>query len=170
MSTVTIRRVAPADAHGCAAVHIQAWIEAYTGRMPQAILDARKLENYERGWERMLADPDWRFETWVALIDGEIVGFAQAGIAEDPDDAADGRELGAINILAKAYGTGAGQGLFDAAIGTAASGLWVLDDNPRAQTFYRRNGYAFSGREKLDDRSPLGILRELRMTRPVQSA
>jgi hypothetical protein len=53
--------------------------------------------------------------------------------------------------------------LLDAAIGDRPASLWVLDDNPRAREFYRRNGFAPDGAEKLDER--WGSIREIRMVR-----
>lgn len=168
MGELLVRRAAPADAAACARLHVVTWHEAYTGRMPQEVLDGRSVEQVERAWTHNLTSSDNPYSAWVAVRDGEILGIASsADAATDPEDAADGVELGMLYVYAKAYGSGAGQALFDAAVGASASGLWVLDDNPRAQAFYRRNGYAFNGRVKLDDRWTGGAIRELRMTRPA---
>ncbi len=41
--------------------------------------------------------------------------------------------------------TGAGQLLLDAAIGAGDAYLWMMDDNPRAEAFYLRNGFVRDG-------------------------
>ncbi|HEY5231145.1 MAG TPA: GNAT family N-acetyltransferase, partial [Galbitalea sp.] len=54
-------------------------------------------------------------------------------------------ELLSIYVLAKAYGSGAGQALLDAAIGDRSACLWVAANNPRALSFYRRNRFEVVG-------------------------
>lgn len=163
MSGVEIRDVTPADAEGLARVHTQGWQEAYTGRMPQAILDARTVEDRTRFWADYLERPEARTRTRTAVRDGSIVGFSGWGRSEtDPDLPL----LWGLYVYATEYGTGTGQRLLDAALGDSAAELWVLDDNPRAQAFYRKNRFAFDGTEKLQD-FPGGSIRELRMLRPA---
>lgn len=169
MSKFTVRPIEARDAAGVAYVHVHAWREAYTGRMPLEILDARTVERMTASWERQLADPSNPWRNLVAEDETGIFGFAS--VLDTPTEAPlDGIELGALYVLARAYGNGAGQALFDAGVGTRASGLWVLDDNPRAQAFYRRNGYTMTGEEKTDERYPGGVIRELRMARPGTTA
>ena len=50
-----------------------------------------------------------------------------------------------IYQYSRAHGSGTGQALLDAAIGDAPAYLWVAEDNPRAQAFYRRNGFVPDG-------------------------
>lgn len=68
-----------------------------------------------------------------------------------------------INILASHYGMGVGQALLDAAIGDRPASLWVAEDNPRAQAFYRRNGFALDGARDTIER--LENMAEVRMVR-----
>ena len=77
-------------------------------------------------------------------------------------DPATPTELWAINVLADHHGTGVAQALLDAALGDDDAYLWVVEGNERAQSFYRRNGFAVDGGRKRDER--LGV-DELRMTR-----
>ena len=92
---------------------------------------------------------------------GEVVGFVPVDRARD-DDPATPTELWAINVLADHHGTGVAQALLDAALGDDDAYLWVVEGNERAQSFYRRNGFAVDGGRKRDER--LGV-DELRMTR-----
>lgn len=75
-------------------------------------------------------------------------------------------ELWALYILSSHYGTGLGQALLDAAIGTAPATLWVAEDNPRARSFYARNGFTPDGTRNVD--AAADDLAEIRMTRGGQ--
>jgi GNAT superfamily N-acetyltransferase len=166
VTAVAVRRAVPADAAAIARVHVVGWHEAYTGRMPQSILDRLDLDRLTRvrgellGHEQRLderesAEPAVTERThdlgrtWVAVISGTIVGFAVSGSSRDDPPAA-ALELYAIYVLAAHYGTGAGQALLDAALGDEPASLWVLADNPRARAFYARNGFRPDGAVKND--------------------
>ena len=66
-------------------------------------------------------------------------------------DTAGQGELYAIYVLPEAWGSGAGPLLMAAALsalrenGFAVAILWVLEDNPRAQRFYEREGWTRDG-------------------------
>ena len=80
-----------------------------------------------------------------------------------PAEGRDVAELWGIYLLKAHHGAGLGQKLLDAALGAEPAALWVAEDNPRAQAFYRRNGFAFTGaRDTIDDWEGLA---ELRMAR-----
>jgi ribosomal protein S18 acetylase RimI-like enzyme len=168
MTGLSVRRAVPDDAADIARVRVRSWREAYTGRMPQAILDGLDERRNAEGWGRILRGeyPNPQGTIWVGLAGDEVVGFASSGPGRD-DDAVPGRvELYAIYVLADHYGSGLGRMLLDAAIGDSAASLWVLADNPRAQSFYRRNGFAPDGEVKLDDRWGDPV-REIRLVRPA---
>ena len=80
----------------------------------------------------------------VAYDDGTPVGLA-AGGAPQHTVAPAPVELYMVYTLERAHGSGAGQLLLDAVIGKQAAFLWVLEDNPRAQAFYAKNGFARDG-------------------------
>ena len=166
MGEVTVRRAGVEDAAAIAFVQVTGWHEAYTGRMPQSILDGLDVDRSTRGWHRVLegdTDPE-RGELWVAERDGEVIGFVASGGNRDDDALADSREVYAIYVLAAHYGSGAGQSLLDAAIGDHPASLWVLEDNPRARAFYARNGFVADGAVKDDDQWGEPI-REVRLVR-----
>ncbi|WP_354962164.1 GNAT family N-acetyltransferase [Arthrobacter sp. Bi83] len=58
-------------------------------------------------------------------------------------------ELWGIYLLSAYHGSGLGQRLLEATIGTENAMLWVAQDNPRAQAFYRRNGFSPNGTRKV---------------------
>jgi GNAT superfamily N-acetyltransferase len=167
MGEVTVRRAGEADAPEVARVQVTGWHEAYTGRMPQSILDGLNVDRSTRWWHTLITgdEPlDEPGEVWVAERDGRVIGFSSAGASRDEGGSPDERELYAIYVLAEHYGSGAGQALLDAAIGRSAASLWVLDDNPRARAFYERNGFRPDGSVKDDDRWGEPI-REARLVR-----
>ena len=140
-------RVRPAsvdDARGIAEVHVQAWREAYARHLPAEFLRALTVEPRVDRWAAIIADDVT--DVHIAESGGRIVGWATAGDGRD-DDRPVRRELEGIYVLAELYGTGAGALLLDAAIGTGDAYLWMMDDNPRAEAFYRRHGFARDGRE-----------------------
>lgn len=160
VSQFVIRGADAADAAAIARVHVRSWQETYRGLMPDEVLDAPDfVERRERMWQWVLAAPEQRGRPAVAELDGDVVGIAWAGPARD-DDAPHDWQLNVLYVLAEHHGSDAGQQLIDAVLDDRASVLWVADPNPRAQAFYRRNGFRADGASKGE--SP----REIRMVRP----
>jgi GNAT superfamily N-acetyltransferase len=167
MGEVNIRRADVVDAPEVARVQVTGWHEAYSGRMPQSILDGLDVGRSTRWWHTIISGGkplDAPGEVWVAECDGVVIGFSSAGTSRDADRSPGERELYAIYVLAEHYGSGAGQALLDAAIGRSAASLWVLQDNPRARAFYERNGFRPDGSVKDDDRWGEPV-REVRLVR-----
>ena len=167
MGEIAVRRADAVDAPDVAHVQVTGWHEAYTGRMPQSILDNLNVDRSTRWWHTIISGGqplDAPGEVWVAESDGVIDCFESVGASRDDDTRPGERELYAIYVLAEHYGSGAGQALLDAAIGRAAASLWVLEDNPRARAFYERNGFRPDGSVKDDDRWGEPV-REVRLVR-----
>jgi ribosomal protein S18 acetylase RimI-like enzyme len=167
MSDPVVRRAAVGDAEGVGHVQVTGWHEAYTGRMPQSILDDLDEERSGAFWLRVIERSDLGEpgEVWVAVVDGAVIGFAASGPSTDDDAPPGRRQLFAIYVLAAHYGSGAGQALMDAATGRGAASLWVLEDNPRARAFYERNGFRPDGATQDDARWGEPV-REVRLVRP----
>jgi GNAT superfamily N-acetyltransferase len=157
---VLIRAVRPGDAESGAACHPACWGEAYAD-----IIDPERLA-------RLTAPVAERVELWrhwigdgrpiiVAVDAGEVVGFAVAGFATEPDIDID-FQLYAINVRQAYWGSGVAQRLHDRSVGDRPAFLWVLRDNPRARAFYLRNGYRPDGVEKLDEDFGATIIRMVR--------
>jgi GNAT superfamily N-acetyltransferase len=143
---IVVREAKLADIEGMAAVHVQSWRETYRGLAPDEMLDSPDMqERRERLWTRVLSDPELHHKHALAEHDGQIVGIALAGPADD-EDAPREWQLYVLYLLAAHQGTGAGQQLLDAVIGNQPAYLWVAEPNPRAQAFYRRNGFTPDGR------------------------
>ncbi|WP_086517796.1 GNAT family N-acetyltransferase [Clavibacter michiganensis] len=139
----TVRSAVPADADGIAEVHIRTWQETYAHLLPASYLAGLDVATRAEDWRRTLTSSS-SAPPWVALEGDRIVGFALSGPARDEDPPRP-FQLYAINMVASAHGSGAGQALFDAAVGDSPAYLWAADDNPRAEAFYRRNGFARDG-------------------------
>ena len=147
---VSIRQAVVADAEPLAHLHVDVWDDAYTGLMPQGILDDRRDKVAERvdKWRGILSG---REPTWVAEDSDGLIGFASTGPARD-NDMDDTLELYALYVRASYWGTGVGYALFEIAVGDHAAYLWVLADNIRAIGFYERQGFRLDGTEdELDE-------------------
>jgi ribosomal protein S18 acetylase RimI-like enzyme len=143
------------------AMHVAAWREAYFPHiLSAASFDVVTPEARGARYVDLLTTSTDTI--WLAISGNEIVGHSTAVNAE-PDAPGD-LELVSIYILAKAYGSGAGQALLEAAIGDRSACLWVAAKNPRAISFYRRNGFEPIG-EPVRRTFILDELDEIRMAR-----
>jgi ribosomal protein S18 acetylase RimI-like enzyme len=157
-SRVSIRQAVPADAEQLAHLHVDVWDDAYTGLMPQGILDDRREKVAERvaRWEEILGDAR---PIWLAEDEDGLAGFASAGPARD-NDMEELLELYSLYVRASYWGTGVGYALFEIAVGDRACYLWVLASNDRAIGFYERQGFRLDGTEDEHDEG-----RHVRMVR-----
>ncbi|HZX98041.1 MAG TPA: GNAT family N-acetyltransferase [Dermatophilaceae bacterium] len=93
--------------------------------------------------------------------DGTIIGLATAGATRD-DDAPTAWELYSINVTAAQRGSGLADDLIRVTAGDSDAMVWVLAENARAQSFYRRHGFRMDGATMLDE---VTGATELRMAR-----
>lgn len=162
MSRLRVRPAVPADAPAYVAAHVAAQIATYGPILPPAYAQervaeipeatARLTEQLAEG-QRLIAAGEEPFRRhWVAELDGHIVGIACSGDGPNdwelefhppPPDVS--FMLDRIYVVPEALGSGAGQALFEAAVGDRSAYLWILNDNPRADQFYRRNGFRPDG-------------------------
>ena len=158
---VTIRRAAVADAPDLARLHHECWDDAYTGLVPQQVLDEWRshLEGRVERWRGQLVDAA---PVLLAEVAEGLVGFTRCGPPRDGDVDID-LELIAIYVRSAWWGTGLGQALFEASVGDRAAYLWVVEGNARAIRFYERQGFRLDGTVK---EAPEGL--HLRMVRPVR--
>jgi GNAT superfamily N-acetyltransferase len=164
-SSFIVRPARVQDVAQMARVHVRCWQETYRGLMPDAVLDDPGFPAArERMWTAALTgEPYWHNRAAVAVRDGELIGIAMSGRPGDIT-AAWTRQLSLLYVYASDHGTGAGRALLEAVIDPAESAvLWVADPNPRAQTFYRKNGFVPDGTVQVE-----GGMREIRMIRDVR--
>lgn len=139
---ISIRRANPGDAEKIAAVHDEAWRDAYRGLIPGAEL------------ERLIArrGPDW----WLRAVEqgsrllvlsmrGAVGGYVTYGRNRAPSLDYAG-EIFELYLAPEYQGMGFGARLFSAgrhdlqANGLDTMVVWTLSDNRRAAEFYRRRG------------------------------
>ena len=133
------------DAPTLAQVHAQTWVEAYSDLLPaQVIRD--QVDAAPEQWRHRLEAPDGP-SYWLAERDGKVVGFAWAEAIGPGHPRA--LELIGLYLIASEYGTGTAGSLLLASVGDAPCQLWVARDNARARAFYRRNGFAPDGAERV---------------------
>jgi GNAT superfamily N-acetyltransferase len=156
--TANVRDATIDDAAGIARVRVETWRAAYGGLVPQDMLDrmdvdretARRMEH----WDELHADD--RVHDLVAVVDGEVVGWALAGPARDHDAPASG-ELYAIYARADRWSRGVGHALLAEAErrlradGHDAAYLWVLLGNARATAFYESHGWRCDDGVKVEE-------------------
>jgi ribosomal protein S18 acetylase RimI-like enzyme len=82
--------------------------------------------------------------------DGGIVGFASAGPTRD-EDAPTQWELYSINVMAAHHGSGVASQLIGAALAQRPATLWVIQDNARADAFYRSQGFGVEGATRVHE-------------------
>jgi len=128
-SDLSIRPLDPADAP-MAARALSAWMtNAFSGSLPQAVVDAFTVERSER----RLSAPALTLAAWQ---ESTLVGLGQA----------DGNEISMLYVSPDCRGTGVGEKLFASlldAIGKAGysqAELVVLVANEGARRFYERQG------------------------------
>ncbi|GLI27189.1 N-acetyltransferase [Agromyces rhizosphaerae] len=147
-TTLVIRAPEPHEAETLARLHVETWRETYTGQLPDEYFGERMLEQRRSLWNAMLGEHDRDdLRVSVAEADGELVGLACSGRPQNPQHPPRPRQLYMIYVSRTHHGTGAGQGLLDAVLGDDPAYLWVAKENPRAQAFYARNGFALDGVE-----------------------
>lgn len=163
--SVTIREPSLADADALADLHVATWREAYAHLLPDDFFTDDYIAGRRRMWAHVLEHGRDDMTVRIAEQGGVIVGFAWVGPASSQASAPPvrERELYAIYVLARTYGSGVGQALLDAALGDGPAQLWVAKENPRATRFYERNGFAFDGVEQVDPHVPL--ITDARMVR-----
>ena len=156
----------PGDCDELGRVHMAVWREAHAGIMPADYLSGLSDENCAARWRTIAAAPPARGGTVVVRDPaGRIAGFASAGPSRD-DDAPTPWELYAVNLAARARGTGVADALVDRLVGERDASLWVVEANARARAFYERRGFADEGGRC--EHEPTGTT-EIRMVRRTRS-
>ena len=151
LETIEMRPARPEDARQVAQVHVSSWRHAYRGMLPDENLEPLSIDDREAMWLGASSDPDPKSGTFVAEIEGRIVGFASFGRSRDDDAPAGTGEVPAIYVEPAALGTGVGRELLRAATdalrdaGFDRASLWVLEANDLARRFYEKAGWRWDG-------------------------
>ena len=148
-----IREAGPDDAQAIAEVHVASWRSTYRGLLSDAYLDSMSVDEHANRWRRLLESASGN-HTFVAEVEGAVVGFASGGRERDQDPIYIG-ELYAIYLLKQRQRMGIGRLLF-AAVAERLLELeypsvlvWVLAANP-ARAFYESLGGAYVRARELE--------------------
>lgn len=131
------------EIRGKAYVHWKSWQESYAGLVDPDYLRRLTLEGcVERAFR-------WPRDTWVAKLDGQVVGFACCG--PDREDPGSG-EVYAIYVLEAFQKQKIGWRLMQLCLeelkGCHRVSVWVLEGNDKAIRFYEQVGFTRDGAEK----------------------
>jgi GNAT superfamily N-acetyltransferase len=172
-----VRLARATDAEQVAAVHVAAWQWAYAGLLPAEELAELSVADRADRWRTRLAGTGTgrtdRGATYVADLDGRVVGFVTVGPGRDDVGGPSVGELYAIYLQREVAGTGTGRRLHDAGVewlageGWTRALLWVLRDNVRARRFYELCGWRADGVTKSVPRPDLVDLDEVRYERAL---
>jgi GNAT superfamily N-acetyltransferase len=145
----TVRLATRQDGDAIGRIQVETWRRAYAGLLPEKAIAAFGVQARQQMWREGLArEPRLGSATFVAELDGEVVGFASMGAARDEDGVG---ELYAIYAHPSCWGRGVGRALIKRAeqslraAGFREALLWVLEGNERAERFYRAAGWTHDG-------------------------
>ena len=164
-----IRPVTDQDVEDVGRVHATSRNATYDGLVPAHALAEVTPRAQTAYWRDRLAGEREPHAAYVVEVDGSVEGFALGS-----GDAITAT-LHALHVLPPLHGTAAGQALHDRLVadfeswGCTTAELWVLEGNERAQSFYRRNGWALDGGRSSHAIGGVDVP-ILRYRRPVTSA
>ena len=139
-----IREANESDATSIARVQVDAWRTTYKGIVPDTYIASLTYKKKEQSWRKILASRENDFTFVAQTEEKQIVGFASAGDAEEPDGDFAG-ELIAIYLLESYQRQGIGKFLVEAVTQRflqqkiTSMLVWILADNP-FRAFYESLG------------------------------
>lgn len=151
---VIIRKATLSDAESIASVHVKSWQTSYVGLIDQSFLDNISYDK-RLALRKEILKSDNSLHL-VAIVDEQIIGFADAGPVRPECQAkshplfkeqeATMGEIYALYLLEQHKGTGCGKALFRKCFsllsqeGFKSFVVWALTDNVRARRFYENEG------------------------------
>jgi ribosomal protein S18 acetylase RimI-like enzyme len=151
---VNVRPAVASDGDAIGRVQVETWRAAYAGLLPDEAIAGFDVQARQQQWRDGLArEQRPGSATFVAELDGAVVGFASVGTSRDEGVEGEG-ELYAIYLQPACWGRGIGCALLERAEESMrASGfeqaiLWVLAGNERGERFYRAGGWRPDGRKQ----------------------
>ena len=147
ISSIVIRPARAGDAEAIARVRVDSWRETYRGMIPQAYLDAMKLEESRALWEKVLTAGSNAVSVLVVEHGADIIGFASGNMLAEPKHGFDA-ELSAVYVRREFQGAGLGRRLVSQtaialsrrARGASSLIVWVIASNKGARAFFARLG------------------------------
>lgn len=168
LTDVVIRPATLEDAEQIATVHVASVRHAYAGLVDDAYLSGLDVPARAAWWRDVLDSPSAGVLVRVAEEEQQIIGFVSVGPSGDEDAERATMQIHTLYLEPSAWGRGVARDLMRAALAEVPPGapvtLWVPAANERARHFYRRNGFAADGVERVEDVDG-EPLRELRYRR-----
>jgi ribosomal protein S18 acetylase RimI-like enzyme len=144
---MTIREAQPEDSPGIARVHVDTWRASYRGQIDDDYLDNLSYDQAEQSGPAAIARGEGHGDfMFVAVDDGNVVGFAVGGVERTGDEHSG--ELHALYVHPSCHGRGVGRCLVEAVArrlmdqGHKSMLVWTLIANP-ARGFYERLGGSY---------------------------
>lgn len=139
---IDIRKAEPSDAEAIAAVHHDAWRNAYAGIIPHRALNTMINRRGSQWWSNAIK----RAATVLVIeVGGKVAGYATLGRNRARELKQEG-EIYELYLRPECQGIGLGSRLFNAArerlVGHGLRGLvvWALEENLNALSFYSSAG------------------------------
>lgn len=150
---VSVRTAWAQDSAAIAAVQIRSWQQRFADVLPDAVLTALPVEQFEQRWHHSIARPsDARQRVLVALERAWVRGFTATAPASDSDaDPLKDAEIAEFVVDPNYRGAGHGSRLLHAAVDTMRSDrfehatLWLHATDDHLREFLTEQGWAPDG-------------------------
>ena len=166
-----IRGATKEDIEQLTRVHVLSWQSAYRGLLPEKALGNINYQERQDMWAAAISQSP--SETVVAVIDSNIVGFANFRLYREDGEHLAAGEIRAIYLLREYWNKGIGSQLLEYATNYLKNScevifLWVLKTNQNAISFYENHGFIYDGIEKEESLWNV-IVHEIRMSKAINS-
>jgi ribosomal protein S18 acetylase RimI-like enzyme len=152
--TVRVRDASPDDLDGIVEVFLACWRGSYSAVLPPALIERMTDAGARTLWATAFAAPAGRILVAEVASDGEarLLGVTRVAL-ENPAAGT----VESLYVSPLAQGAGVGKTLLRAAVATLAESgattarLWVFDANRPSIDFYRSQGWAEDGENRVED-------------------
>jgi len=158
LQEIQIRPALFKDLEHVAQIHVKSWQQAYIGLIPKEYLDGLCVETKQKNWEEIFQEEKSDYKNlYIAYHNQQPIGFVSFGRGRDTDKQEFG-EIYAIYLLQEYWSKAVGFKLFSAAkealqqSGLSKFYLWVLENNLKAISSYKRWGGVVDYTTIIDDK------------------
>jgi GNAT superfamily N-acetyltransferase len=172
VADASARIAGPNDASAVGLVQAAVWRTAYTGVLPQQVVEKFEAASFARVWRSSLkTPPSARHVLLVGCAGEQVVGFAAVGPSIDPDATQTCGEILALGVHPDARRSGHGSRLLNAAADTLRGkgfetmSVWLLAGDQDTRAFLKAAGLAPDGayRDRVIDPDS-SLAREVRLS------